>query len=142
MINNEYWTTKKKPHLGEPIEIPQGIHTYGFSCDLPFNLPSSMEGTYGSIRYKVIITFEIPNYPDKIFEAGFTVLKTCNLNDFPELKVHYLLLLNNFRLTLFFVSLTKYQKKKFILLYSHLLTWNVRMDSITWVAYGVFNQNH
>lgn len=48
-----------------------------------------MEGTYGSIRYKVIITFEIPNYPDKVFEAGFTVLKTCNLNDFPELKVYY-----------------------------------------------------
>lgn len=49
-----------------------------------------MEGTYGSIRYKVIITFDIP-WPDKVFEAGFTVLKTCNLNDFPELKVHLLL---------------------------------------------------
>lgn len=46
-----------------------------------------MEGTYGSIRYKVIITFDISNYTGKVFEAGFTVLKTCNLNDFPELKV-------------------------------------------------------
>ncbi|KAG4069549.1 hypothetical protein HA402_006915 [Bradysia odoriphaga] len=71
---------------GDPIEIPQGIHAYGFSCDLPVNLPSSMEGTYGSIRYKVIITFDISNWSEKVFEAGFTVLKTCNLNDFPELK--------------------------------------------------------
>lgn len=47
-----------------------------------------MEGTYGSIRYKVIITFDISIWPDKVFEAGFTVLKTCNLNDFPELKVY------------------------------------------------------
>ncbi len=75
-------------NIGDPIEIPQGIHTYGFSCDLPVNLPSSMEGTYGSIRYKVIITFDISNWSDKVFEAGFTVLKTCNLNDFPELKVY------------------------------------------------------
>lgn len=79
-----------KKYTGEPIEIPQGIHTYGFSCDLPVNLPSSMEGTYGSIRYKVIITFDIVTWPEKVFEAGFTVLKTCNLNDFPELKVYFI----------------------------------------------------
>lgn len=70
------------------LTVPKGIHTYDFSCQLPSNLPTSFEGTYGCIRYKATVTLNIPIWPDKSFVEGFTIIKCFNLNDCsPDLRV-------------------------------------------------------
>lgn len=57
-------------------------------CQLPEDLPTSLEGTFGSIRYAAIVTINVPIWPDKIFEKVFTVIKPVNLNEMFELKVN------------------------------------------------------
>lgn len=77
--------------LGEPITLMPDVYKYTFSCQLPEDLPTSLEGTFGSIRYVAIVTINVPIWPDKIFEKPFTVIKPVNLNEMFELKVckHY-----------------------------------------------------
>lgn len=63
------------------------MYKYAFSCQLPEELPTSMEGTFGSIRYTATVTIDAPIWPAKVFEKGFTVIKAVNLNEMFELKV-------------------------------------------------------
>lgn len=72
---------------GEPITLKPDVYKYSFSCQLPEDLPSSLEGTFGSIRYAAIVTINVPIWPDKIFEKPFSVIKPVNLNEMFELKV-------------------------------------------------------
>lgn len=76
------------PFLGEPITLEPNVYMYSFTCQLPEDLPTSLEGSFGSIRYKAILTINVPIWPDKIFEKGFTVIKPVNLNEMFELKVN------------------------------------------------------
>lgn len=76
------------PHCpGEPMTLMPDVYKYAFSCQLPEDLPTSLEGTFGSIRYVAIVTINVPIWPDKIFEKPFTVIKPVNLNEMFELKV-------------------------------------------------------
>lgn len=72
---------------GEPITLVPDVYKYDFSCQLPEDLPTSMEGTYGSIRYVAIVTVNVPIWPDKVYRSGFTVIRAVNLNEMFELKV-------------------------------------------------------
>lgn len=72
---------------GESITLQPDVYKYEFSCKLPEELPTSLEGTYGNIRYTTAVTINVPIWPDKIFEKGFTVIKAVNLNEMFELKV-------------------------------------------------------
>lgn len=72
---------------GEPITLNPDVYKYDFSCQLPEDLPTSMEGTFGSIRYAAIVTINVPIWPDKVYRAGFTVIRAVNLNEMFELKV-------------------------------------------------------
>lgn len=74
---------------GEPITLKPDVYKYSFTCPLPEDLPTSLEGTFGSIRYAAIVTINVPIWPDKIFEKGFTVVKPVNLNEQFELKVSH-----------------------------------------------------
>lgn len=62
-------------------------YVYTFSCQLPDDLPTSLVGSFGSIRYSAVVTINVPLWPDKTFEEDFTVIKTVNLNEMFELKV-------------------------------------------------------
>lgn len=73
--------------LGEPITLKPDVYKYTFSCQLPDEVPTSLEGTYGHIRYSAIVTINVPIWPDKVFEKVFTVIKAVNLNEMFELKV-------------------------------------------------------
>lgn len=72
---------------GEPITLKPDVYKYDFELALPADLPTSLEGTFGSIRYKAILTINVPIWPDKVFERGLTVIKPVNLNEMFELKV-------------------------------------------------------
>lgn len=63
-----------------------GIHTYNFSCQLPSEIPQSVEEKYGVIKYKVSAIPEIPfNFGSKI-SVPFTVMRKVNLSENPSLK--------------------------------------------------------
>lgn len=69
--------------------LPPGVHHFTFEMFLPQNLPTSMEGDYGHIRYSVKIVMDIPMWIDKEFEFPFTVIKYMNLNIVPEWRVSF-----------------------------------------------------
>lgn len=77
--------------IGEPITLKPDVYKYDFELALPADLPTSMEGSYGSIRYKAILTINVPIWPDKVFENCFSVIKPVNLNEMFELKVEIIL---------------------------------------------------
>lgn len=65
-----------------------GMYEYRFQNFLTQHLPSSMEGQYGSIRYKVSVIIEMPNlWPNKKFKTPFTVIQALDLNRDPLLRV-------------------------------------------------------
>lgn len=78
---------------------------------LPPELPTSVEGSYGYIRYIVRVVLDFRLHPEMIFEEPFTVIKMINLNDEPALRVikHFFHPCNRFDLVqaLIILSLTE-----------------------------------
>lgn len=73
--------------LGAETELSVGVHTFNFSCVLPFNLPTSFESKYGYIRYQIQIQVDRPWKLDLKYSFGFTVIKNYDLNfDSPALR--------------------------------------------------------
>lgn len=71
------------------IKIEPGTYNYSFEFMLPFNMPSTIEGKYGHIRYKIRVILNIPLWKNKVYTAPFTLMKALNLNDYPSLRVIY-----------------------------------------------------
>ncbi|XP_002019548.2 arrestin domain-containing protein 17 [Drosophila persimilis] len=68
--------------------IQAGVHNYNFSCQLPYQCPSSFEGRYGCIRYIVKVLLIRPWKYDQAYATGFTVLKMMDLNfETPQLRL-------------------------------------------------------
>ncbi|XP_037924802.1 arrestin domain-containing protein 4-like isoform X2 [Hermetia illucens] len=63
-----------------PAVIQPGSYTYNFSCQLPYEVPSSFESPYGHIRYSVKVVLDRPKRFDDSFTKNFTVLKALDLN--------------------------------------------------------------
>jgi Arrestin (or S-antigen), N-terminal domain/Arrestin (or S-antigen), C-terminal domain len=63
-----------------PIEMPPGTTSYSFACMLPPQLPSSVEGKYGNIRYSCKAVLDRPWKTDKEFRLSFSVIKSEDLN--------------------------------------------------------------
>lgn len=77
------------------VRLNPGIYQYSFECMLPPELPTSVEGSYGHIRYIVRVVLDFRLHPEIKFEETFTVIKMINLNYDPALRVtkaHYLLI--------------------------------------------------
>ncbi|KMZ02057.1 arrestin domain-containing protein 17 [Drosophila simulans] len=69
------------------LTIQAGVHNYNFTCQLPYQCPSSFEGRHGCIRYIVKVLLIRPWKFDQAYTKGFTVLKMLDLNfDTPQLK--------------------------------------------------------
>lgn len=79
----------------EAAEVRAGIYTYKFECLLPENVPYSVEGKHGHIRYKVAANLDIPWAFDLQEEKPFSVVRNEVLNseilrspcEFEEIKV-------------------------------------------------------
>lgn len=83
--------------IGSNIEIQPGIHSYNFSCPLPINLPTSFEGSMGSIRYNVTVLLDRPWKYDHTFKTDITILKELDLNkESPVLRVSFLIFIKFF----------------------------------------------
>lgn len=71
----------------EPIEVFAGVHLYKFSCRIPKNAPGTLEGKFGSIRYKVDVNLDVPYMPDLVSEKYFVVVRHEDLNNYPDLRM-------------------------------------------------------
>ncbi|XP_077296197.1 arrestin domain-containing protein 3 [Arctopsyche grandis] len=71
---------------GNDIEIPEGTHSYPFTCVLPPTLPSSFEGEFGFVRYTVKVTLDRPWKFDQETKMAFTVTSHLDLNSLPEYR--------------------------------------------------------
>ncbi|XP_015436887.1 PREDICTED: arrestin domain-containing protein 2-like [Dufourea novaeangliae] len=66
------------------IHIPRGYHQYHFEFQLPQNIPSSFEHTYGHVRYTVNGVIDRPWKFDHTCKVAFTVVSVLDLNKYPE----------------------------------------------------------
>jgi hypothetical protein len=66
-------------------DIRAGRRQYNFEIQLPPDIPSSLEGGYGHIRYGVIVKIDLPWAKDYEFEEIFTVVPTIDENSDPSL---------------------------------------------------------
>ncbi|CRL02451.1 CLUMA_CG015055, isoform A [Clunio marinus] len=65
----------------EPKEIQTGTYDYDFAHRLPRNIPYSIEGVYGYVKYYVMATLDLPwDMYDKTVEKPFTVKRYEDLN--------------------------------------------------------------
>jgi hypothetical protein len=72
---------------GDSIELASGTTTYSFACFLPEQLPSSIEGKFGHIRYCAKAVIDRPWKSDKEFRLPFSVIKPEDLNAIPSLQI-------------------------------------------------------
>ncbi|XP_049536625.1 arrestin domain-containing protein 17-like [Anopheles darlingi] len=66
--------------VGNPLEVPAGVHRYPFFCVIPATVPTSKEGKYGHIRYLVKVSLERPWKYDHVFQMPFIVQSHADLN--------------------------------------------------------------
>ncbi|KAL7040027.1 hypothetical protein ACKWTF_000224 [Chironomus riparius] len=71
---------------GQDIQINQGIHQYNFECQLPDNLPYTLDMKYGSVAYYTESVLENSFGPYKTVRKTFTIVRFDDLNLFPELR--------------------------------------------------------
>lgn len=72
-----------------------GHYSYNFSCNLPPNLPTTVDAEFGYIRYMAKVVLDIPLWPDKEFEKVFNVVKPLNLNSDPSYRVRIVILVRS-----------------------------------------------
>ncbi|XP_055375274.1 arrestin domain-containing protein 17-like isoform X1 [Condylostylus longicornis] len=65
---------------GSTVTISPGTHIYKFVCALPPELPSSIEGYDGRIRYSAKVVFDRPLKFNKTFITGITIIQITDLN--------------------------------------------------------------
>lgn len=76
------------------------MYNYTFEFILPSDIPSSIEGTHGHIKYSVRVILEVPGWLNtKDFYKEFTLIKALNLNEIPHLRVtHPIYLFNKLKI--------------------------------------------
>uniref|UniRef100_A0A182KJ84 Arrestin_C domain-containing protein n=1 Tax=Anopheles christyi TaxID=43041 RepID=A0A182KJ84_9DIPT len=65
--------------VGNPLEVLAGVYRYTFTCEIPPNAPSSMEGKYGHIRYVVKLSLERPWKYDHVYQVPIVVKSHADL---------------------------------------------------------------
>lgn len=69
---------------------------------MPSDLPSSLEDSYGHVRYTAVVTLNFADHPIQTFEENFTIIKPFDLNSMPSLRVSHRRWENQSKLTLIF----------------------------------------
>ncbi|XP_055375284.1 arrestin domain-containing protein 17-like [Condylostylus longicornis] len=65
---------------GGSLELPAGRYLFTFAGFIPPNVPSSINGSLGQVRYEVVATIDRPLRYDNVFKQPFTVLAPLDLN--------------------------------------------------------------
>ncbi|XP_066602855.1 arrestin domain-containing protein 2-like isoform X2 [Prorops nasuta] len=92
--NEEYFTIYHyiliSPNDHTSIEIPCRRTAYPFRMQLPEDIPSSLEGEHGSIKYHIKGLIERKNAPEYECQLFFTVIRPVDLNNYPHecLPIH------------------------------------------------------
>lgn len=68
-------------------ELPEGQHTFPFTCALPPTLPNSFEGECGYVRYTIKVVMDRPWKTDREYNFEFRILSVVDLNRKPGLIV-------------------------------------------------------
>lgn len=71
---------------GPTFEMQAGTHKYNFACQLPDQLPYTLELPHGNISYHVEAVLDIPWKIDRETKVDIMVLRYDDLNLYPELK--------------------------------------------------------
>lgn len=71
---------------GESHTLESGIHTFSFECQLPSEIPYSVDGKFASIRYKVVADLKLLNDKNYQEENIFTVRRCDDLSLVPHLR--------------------------------------------------------
>lgn len=74
---------------GESKTFASGVHTFSFECQLPSEIPYSLEAKYASIRYKVVANLKFPNDKDYQSKKTFIVARQDDLSLLPSLGLPY-----------------------------------------------------
>lgn len=69
------------------VDLMPGTYSHTFQYTLPANLPTSVNGRYGYIRYRVRVVLNFRFWPNTKFTEAFTVIKPINLNALPGIRV-------------------------------------------------------
>lgn len=69
------------------VQVDPGTYKYNFQCILPAELPTSVEGKLGHIRYTARVVIDFSFWINKEFKQRFTVIKAVDLNNDPTLRV-------------------------------------------------------
>lgn len=72
---------------GNSVKLASGTYSFGFECQLPGDLPASLEAPRGYIRYHIAVCLDTPWRSEKRHRLEFKVVRDDDLNDFPALKL-------------------------------------------------------
>lgn len=63
------------------------VYSYPFECSLSAGFPSSVESSYGNIRYYVSVVLLNSSWSDRTYKKEFTLIKPLDLNLHEFLRV-------------------------------------------------------
>lgn len=66
-------------HIGK-VDMKAGTYNYHFECMLPSDLPSSIEGRIGSVRYFVRVIIDNTVLTNEIFKRTLNIIRPLDLN--------------------------------------------------------------
>ncbi|XP_056145655.1 arrestin domain-containing protein 1-like [Lampris incognitus] len=90
-VNDTAWTTEEKYFnstisLVDKGTLKQGDHCFPFKFVIPASAPTSFEGNYGKIIYRVRACVDTPRFAkDYKAEKPFYLLRLLNLNELPDM---------------------------------------------------------
>ncbi|XP_015251916.1 PREDICTED: arrestin domain-containing protein 1-like [Cyprinodon variegatus] len=90
-INDTAWTTEEQYFnntlsVSDKGTLKQGEHKFPFKFLIPATAPTSFEGVYGKIIYRVRAFIDTPRFSkDYSTEMPFYLLKILNLNELPDI---------------------------------------------------------
>ncbi|XP_028314388.1 arrestin domain-containing protein 1a [Gouania willdenowi] len=90
-VNDTSWTSEEQ-YFNSSISVvdkgtlKQGVHTFPFKFLIPATAPTSFEGNYGRIIYRVRAFLDTPRFSkDYSAEKPFYLLRLLNLNEIPDI---------------------------------------------------------
>ncbi|XP_029961593.1 arrestin domain-containing protein 1a [Salarias fasciatus] len=90
-VNDPTWTTEEQyfnssVSVADKGTLKAGAHTFPFKFLIPATAPTSFEGNYGKIIYRVRAFIETPRFAkDYDAEKSFFLLSLLNLNEVPDI---------------------------------------------------------
>lgn len=66
--------------LAGKVDMQAGTYNYSFECMLPSDLPSSIEGRNGSVRYFVRVIIDNTVLTNEIFKKTLNIIRPMDLN--------------------------------------------------------------